>query len=109
MPAGTLFSKYAPCFTEGFSIKGESITFADGLPRDFGEQDLLMPVACFGSESLDRILDDGEIDGESFAIDLNCQGRDGCFDHDQLFLVWDRADVKALMARLQEALDESGE
>ncbi len=33
-------------------------------------------------------------------MDFDCQGRDGCFDEDQLLAVYSRSDVEALMARL---------
>jgi hypothetical protein len=103
MPEGTLFSKYEPQITDGFGIKGNTL-WHQGRPIDFREQDLLMPVDCMSSDELMDILDKGERDGDSFAVNLDCQGRDGCFDEDQLFLVWDRADVEKLIGRLQAAL-----
>lgn len=103
MPAGTLFSKYEPCITEGFGIKGRTISH-EGRPIDFCEQDLLMPIACVDGNDMAGKLEASELSGESVAIDLACQGRDGCFDDDQLFLVWDQEDVQSLIARLQRAL-----
>jgi len=37
-------------------------------------------------------------------IDLNCVSRDGGFDQDQLFLVFDKQDVQDLIDRLQKCL-----
>jgi hypothetical protein len=38
-------------------------------------------------------------------MDFACEGRDGCFESDdQMFAVWERADVEALIARLSATL-----
>jgi hypothetical protein len=43
-------------------------------------------------------------DGASFPVDMQQGCRDGCFDADQLFAVWERADAEALLKRLHLAL-----
>lgn len=98
MPAGTLFSKYEPCYFEDLSIKGETMAF------DFLVQPIADAIECNGSDKFVAKLDGAHITGASLAMDFDCQGRDGCFDDGQLFAVWERADVEALIARLQETL-----
>lgn len=94
LPEGVLFSKYAPCYFENIMIKGES------LPNDFCYQQIVDAVKCHDSNEYGDILDRACETGESFDLDFCCQGRDGCFDEDQLFAVWEQKDIGALMARL---------
>lgn len=37
---------------------------------------------------------------EDFRTDLNCAGRDGMFDSSDLFVVWDKSDISALVSYL---------
>lgn len=95
MPSGTLFSKYVPCVFENMQIKGDS------LANDFLYQQIVDAIDCRDSGEFAALLDDSERDGTSIPMDFDCQGRDGCFDEDQLFAVWERADVNALIERLK--------
>ncbi len=38
-------------------------------------------------------------------MDFDCLSRDGCFDQNQLFIIWEAKDVKQLIDRLQLVLD----
>lgn len=96
LPAGTLYAKYKPCCTDGLCIKGENCG-----KNDWFYQDLSLPLKCHGSgEWADRLLTAQET-GESVALDLQSEGRDGCFEADQLFAVWEPDDVAQLIARLK--------
>jgi len=97
MPEGTLYSKYAPCYFENFEIKGETL-----LTDDFCSQGLIDCIRCEDSGEFVTILHDSEVNGASFSLDFDCYGRDGSFDDDQLFAVWERADVDALIERLKQ-------
>lgn len=98
MPEGTLFSKYHPCVFEDLCIKGET------WDSDFQVQQVVDAIECTGSGDFSNRLHRSEILGESLPMDFNCMGRDGCFDDDQLFAVWERADVEALIVRLTQTL-----
>lgn len=98
LPAGTLFSKYVPCYFEALTIKGETWEY------DFLTQQIADAIACTGSDDFSAKLDHAQFTGASLTMDFDCQGRDGCFDKEQLFAVWERADVEALITRLQETL-----
>lgn len=98
MPVGTLYSKYAPCYFVDLAIKGETLAY------DFLTQQIADAIDCTGSDDFSHKLDHSQIHGSSVAMDFHCLGRDGCFDKDQLFAVWERADVEALISRLQETL-----
>lgn len=101
MPPETLFSKYQPCVFEDLCIKGDS------LREDFCYQSITDAIVCDGSDSFTDNLSRAEITGESLQMDFECQGRDGCFDSEQLFAVWEEADVKALISRLQRTVEDA--
>lgn len=111
LPLETLFSKYQPCAFEDMCIKGDTICREGGAPIDFYFQALVDAVAADDSGEFFATLDQAEQTGESVRLDFDCQQRDGCFDQDQLFAVWERADVDALIDRLRTAvaaMPESG-
>ncbi len=104
MPAGTLFSKYEPEVFGELCIKDESMPEIN----DFIYQEIVNSIKCNGSFDMHLILNDAEKKGTSFQLDFDCTSRDGLFDSDQLFAVWEQNDVKALIDRLQEALNSYG-
>lgn len=95
LPAGTLFSTYQPCVFGDLRIKGDSIG-----EIDFFYQPITDAIACNDSSEFAEKLDAAQASGASLSMDFDCQGRDGMFDADQLFAVWEPADVAALIARL---------
>ena len=101
MPEGTLFAKYKPCVFEEIQIKGASLT------NDYCYQDIIDAIDCSGSGDMMDKLESAENEGVSLAMNFHSQGRDGCFDNDQLFAVLEHADVEALIERLKQALIEA--
>ena len=101
MPAGTVYCKYKPCYFGQLCVKGDSI------PGDFYTGELTADVGLLAGnnsgEWLD-LLDKYERTGESFDLDLEGEGRDGMYDEDQLFAVYERKDIEQLIARLQGLL-----
>lgn len=100
MPPGTVFAKYRPCVFEDLCIKGDSIAET----RDFFYQQIVDSLDCSGSDEWSKMLFESEETGKSLPMDFSTEGRDGCFDPAQLFAVWERADVEALIARLKATL-----
>lgn len=83
-------------------IKGDTI-----IDNDFCAQPIVDALTCAdGSELLDIMLTAMDT-GESVALDFHCEARDGLFEDDQLFAVWEKKDVEALIARLHEALQNA--
>lgn len=97
LPENTLYNTYEPCVFGPLEIKGES------LSNDWFVQSL-NTVNGRSSDDRDLVLDEAEESGVSFSFDLNCEGRDGCFENNQLFAVWEKEDVEALITRLQECI-----
>lgn len=98
LPENTLFSTYEPQVFGPLEIKGES------LPNDFYIQGIASAVASTGDQDECNILDDALQTGRSFRMDFNCQGRDGCFESNELYAVWEKEDVESLISRLQECI-----
>jgi hypothetical protein len=83
-----------PQVIHGLSIKGDTWT------NDWLYQDLLFEVEGNDSGEVHETLCAAEEKGTSFKLDLNCGSRDGCFESDQLFMVYERSDVEALISAL---------
>lgn len=103
MPEGTVFAKYEPCVFGELMIKGES------LFNDFCYQQIVDAIECAGSGDFADKLFDAQEQGKSLTMDFYCQGRDGCFDDDQLFAVWELENVRGLIHRLTETLPSPSE
>lgn len=103
LPAGTVFSKYSPQNFGDLAIKGNS--WPDS--GDFLYQDIACSIDASSSVDFGNKLEDAEEQGASIPMDFERLSRDGLFDDDQLFAVFERADVEALVVRLQSALDDS--
>lgn len=99
MPAGTLFSKYAPCYFEALLIKGESTA------NDFFYSEIADAIESVSSCDFIEQLFHAELDGVSLKMDFDTLGRDGLYDDGQLFAVWERPDVEGLIKKLQETLN----
>jgi hypothetical protein len=101
LPANTLYSKYEPCFFGDLEIKGDTLDHCN----DYCVQRISDAIKCSGSEEFGNLLDDAERGGGSLAMDFDCESRDGLFEDDQLFAVWEKRDVIALIDRLKEVVD----
>lgn len=103
LPEGTVYAKYAPRFTREFSIKGESISDSDWFYQDLDPiENLKEGDSSAGSDQLIDLMEDDS--GFSTPLWFEVQGRDGCFDEDQLFVVFDDSDTRALIERLGRSL-----
>jgi len=100
LPTGTLFSKYSPCVFEDLRIKG------DTCGNDFVVQQISDAVDASSSAEFVDLLSFAVEEGRSVNLNFDYAGRDGLFDKDQLFAVWERKDVEQLIDRLQQALRE---
>lgn len=102
MPEGTIFSKGKPMYFESLCVKGES-TYFDGGGSDFTYRDLIW-FENSGDSDQSRIFDDMVYKAESARI-MQSYGRDGCFDEEDLFLVYEKYDLIEMIGIFQENLD----
>lgn len=101
-PAGTFYCKYKPCIFDNLSIKMDT---TDG-GNDWWYHDIGDAIKSYSSEHLFGILDDMQIDGISAEMDFYCIARDGLYDSDQLFAIWERSDLEAFYKRIGEILNQ---
>ena len=95
MPRGTVAQKYEPVVFDEIFIKGETLeksgdfflTYLTGQIEHKSSDE--MTENCLKAES-----------GERVKMDFWIQERDGCFDPDQLFAVWDETDIEGIINRL---------
>jgi hypothetical protein len=71
---------------------------------DWFYQQLSGAVDCDNSGEFVDILQRAKETGESFGLDLNCEDKDGYFDYNQFYAVWDKEDVSQLVEKLKECL-----
>ena len=98
MPPGTIYSKFEPCIFGDLCIKEES------LSNDWFYQDIVDAIDVNDSGEFGEILCRANDTGESIPMDFHCLSRDGLFDDNQLFAVFERDDVVALIKRLNEII-----
>lgn len=100
LPAGVLYSKFNPYIFESFAIKG--VSWEDC--NDFLSLEIASAISVSSSEDYYEVLDDILEDGKSVPVDLESFGRDGLFDDDQLFAVWEAGDLESLRNLLTKAV-----
>lgn len=100
LPEGTVFAKYSPCIFDGTCIKMENC--GEG---DFFYSDLSTGFWNCGTDMLFDLALEMESD-PAFTSPLcfSSQMRDGIFNEQQMFAVWDKSDIITMIARLTECL-----
>lgn len=103
LPNETLFCKYYG------TMNWSDLRIRGGLAykKDFLYQDLLEVDANDAGERCD--LEDRALkEGTQIKLDLDCLARDGMHDEKALFVIFEREDVEAIVARLQPVLKAFG-
>jgi hypothetical protein len=99
LPPGTVFSKGKPWAFHGFMVKGKTWTYGVG---DFYYQDLAWIDSQGDTDQYDKftaMLEQGA------SVPLNTmEQRDGCFDEDEIFLVYEPGDLRAVITAMVQAL-----
>lgn len=95
LPEGTLFCKGKPWYWGTLMLKGES------LPNDFIYRDLCWVDAESSSEATEA-FEEMLTQGVSVPME-SAYGRDGCFDNDDIFLVFEEPDLEQLSEIIDNA------
>lgn len=96
LPAGVLYSNYQKTGDFGsLNVKYETLFDFNGRASDFCYQNC-MEIQADGSEEWLGVIENAENNGASFSLDLDCGSRDGLFDNDQLFAVFEQSDLEAM-------------
>lgn len=98
MPEGTVFCKYEPCNFGELQIKGET------WESDFISASLTGVIESDGSSDMFDKLLQYEKTKESFPLDIEYYGRDGLFEENQLFAVYEKKDIAQLVNKLMTLL-----
>lgn len=96
-PIGTFFCKYEPCVFGNFELFGG--IFGD---NDYLSSELIAFPKSSGSDEMFDILHAAEKDGNSFELETECYGRDGLYETDQLFAIYEKKDVSQLIETLKQ-------
>lgn len=102
LPEGTIFAKGKPWYFEDLSVKGETIKGSDGNNIDWAERGLVW-IEAINDEDQTNKLEGMLEDGLSGDIQIS-YGRDGCFDKEDLFLVYEYDDLMELQDIIDTAL-----
>jgi hypothetical protein len=96
LPSGVLYSKYESSgMVSGLYEKGESWT------NDWIYADLLGEVESNNSEEFHTVFEEAE-NGKKFILDYESGSRDGAFEDDNMFMIYDKADVNKLIKKLTD-------
>lgn len=101
MPAGTIFAKGKPLYFHGLEIKFETTQYNDYWSLD---------PAWIDSNDLneaDKYFDEMLTKGASYPMD-NGISRDGLFEEDAIFLVWEKNDLVLLKEYIENAIKLEG-
>lgn len=99
LPKGVLYAKFDP---ENYEF-GEIAIKENTLTQDWWNQDLI-EVKANDSAELDNVLSKAVEEGKSFSLDYECVGRDGLYEDDFLFAVFEKEDVIKLIERLEKTV-----
>lgn len=100
LPVGTIYSKYEPCVLIGLMSKGET------WEVDFLYDDLIANVECDSSEDMFDKCNKME-KGESIGLDFDFTGRDGMFEDDQLFAIYEKVDIEKFIDKLNRCIESA--
>lgn len=104
LPAGTIYAKGKQWHFDELNVKGDTIRLDDGTGCDWACRDLIFNIEhtnggdCFlaAAEMLET--------GRGFPLD-DAYGRDGCYDDEDVFLVYDPPDLLALAKLFLDAAE----
>lgn len=101
LPPNTLYAKFTPNVFDEFCIKGATWEF-DFLTTDA----LSSAILCLSSDGFNAKCKQAMND-VSVEMDFDSYGRDGFFDKDQLFAIYEDEDIIQLIDKLKQCLRKS--
>lgn len=93
LPPGTLYKKFTtPYAFEDVMVKFDSLPYRENGDGDFVCMEL-GSIENDGTEQYLNRLDEMMGTEAYYPLDLDCAGRDGCFEDDAMFLIYERDDI----------------
>lgn len=102
LPAGIIYCKGKPWHFDGLCIKGETIVHGDGMAGDWCYCNPAWVDAHDSGEAAYR-LEEMLATGASWPCEKD-DSRDGCFDEDDIFLIFEAGDLMWLEERIKDAI-----
>jgi hypothetical protein len=100
LPENILYTKF-----DNGSFKFSDIAIKDkSLKEDWWFQDL-MEIEAYSTGEIYSALSNSVNKGTSFSLDLDYVSRDGLYEEEQLFAVFEKDDVISLIERFKVTLD----
>lgn len=99
LPEGTIYSNYEPCVFDGLKIKQSTIYDGD-KPIDFFFENLIGNIDAKDSVQLVDVLIEAEENKTSIKLDFNCCERDGLYDENALYAIYEPGDIEKLVSKL---------
>lgn len=105
LPSGSVYSMYEPINLYGLKIKGNTIRHQDNnIPFDYTYIDLIGNVKYDNSGEFFDLMNGLVIGETSFPLDFECHQRDGMFEPEEMFCIYEKADLIGLINKLTESL-----
>lgn len=100
LPAGSVYAKFEPVIFGDLYVKEGSIGNVDWV---------CAPFIAVDDEEKDEyyITNESYAEGTSFKLDVNWTCRDGLYEKNQLFAVYEKEDVEQLITKLQDSLSRA--
>ena len=99
MPEGTVFMKFEPCIFGSLCVK------AGTMESDFVAASLTDEIDANDSvEMADKLFAAMQDPNLSIPVYFEAYSRDGMFEDDQMFAVYEKADIEGLVKKLSECL-----
>jgi hypothetical protein len=103
LPAGTIFAKGKEWYFDQLQVKGDTLPAdEDGYMGDFYSMEFAWVECRESMEGINRLYDMLE-KGSSYPMN-DSESRDGMFDPDDLFLVFEKDDLLILKTYIEEAI-----
>jgi hypothetical protein len=103
LPYNTLYRKFSPIIFGDLEIKEDTIE--NGIDGDWWSVDLHGYVeGCDNSDQNIESIMNAVNKGSSFTWDLETAGRDGLYDRDEMYAVYENADIEQLIERLKDCI-----
>ena len=99
LPSGTLYSEYKPCIFIGLKIKNDTI-FDGDEPIDFFYEDLIGNVDANSFDDFLNMLNKSQKEKTEFKLDFKCSERDGLFEDDTFYAVYNTDEILALSNKI---------
>lgn len=99
LPGKTLYRKFEPDIYGDLEIKGETLNNDYQVVYSCG-----FIKGCKDCSDTSDAHDIAVQEGSDYRFDIDTYSRDGMFDKDQLFAVYDNEDIEQLIGKLKECL-----